>query len=386
LRLQRSGRELYVRVISRNNVHLGVVTWTRHDPLTEDRPIESGLSRTDTYGVADPADLRAHVAHSLEERAEAIVDDAVAVSAFAGMESLSVDDRARLIRSILRLLTHAVRETTLDSRSTDITDLSQVFLETALDIRTIFNVAYLLERSSLGERAVDESFGVTSETWPAISQAVRRASFDVCATFCEIRDRHSSGITDSMTTLHTREVFLAALDKEIQRSERFSHSFAVVVIDIDRLREINSAHGYGAGDFVIQRVGIVVRNYFRETDWVARAAGDAFAILLPETQRADAQQLANRVRIVVEERLHLRDYRSDDQFPVTVSIGVLAAETVDQSAQAHDLLAQAEEAVGRAKQAGRNRVEYVAAASSEKAEGRRSTSGVVAWTPAGPGV
>ena len=345
-----------------------VVTWTRHDALIEDHPIETGLSRTDTYSVADPAELRARVAHSLEERAAAIVDDAVAVSAFAGMESLAVADRSRLVRSILQLLTHTVREATLDSRSADINDLSQVFLETALDIRTIFNVAYLLERSSLGELAVDESFGSTSETWPAVSQAVRRASFDVCATFCEIRDRHSSGITDSLTTLHTKEVFLAALDKEIQRSERFSHSFAVMVIDIDRLGEINSAHGYGAGDFVIQRVGIVVRNYFRETDWVARATGEAFAILLPETQRADAQQLANRVRIVVAERLHLRDYRSDDQFPVTVSIGVLVAETVDRSAQPDDLLAQAEEAVGRAKQAGRNRVEYVAASSEKPGE------------------
>ncbi len=319
------------------------------------------MSRTDTYDVADPAELRARVAHSLEARAEAIVDDAVAISAFAGMESLAVADRTRLVRSVLQLLTHAVREATLDSRTTDITDLSQVFLETTLDIRTLFNVAYLLERSALGELVVDESFGTTSETWPAISQAVRRASFEVCATFCEIRDRHSSGITDSLTTLHTREVFLAALDKEIQRSERFSHAFAVMVIDIDRLCEINSAHGYGAGDFVIQRVGIVVRNYFRETDWVARAAGDAFAILLPETPRADAQQLANRVRIVVEERLHLRDYRSDDQFPVTVSIGVLVAESVDRSTPAEALLAQAEQAVGSAKQAGRNRVACVAA-------------------------
>jgi GGDEF domain-containing protein len=53
---------------------------------------------------------------------------------------------------------------------------------------------------------------------------------------------------------------------------------------------------------------------------------------MPKTQRADAQQPANRVRIVVEERLHLSDYRSDDQFPVTASIGVLVAESVDRSA------------------------------------------------------
>jgi len=326
------------------------------------------LSSTDTYNVADPAELRIHIARSLEERATAIADDAVAVSAFAGMEELSVADRTRLVEAIVRLLTHAVREATLDSRSEDVADLRQLLLNTSLDIRTIFSVVYLLERSSLGELAADDSFGATSETWPTVSQAVRHASFDVCATFCEIRDRQRSDITDAMTGLDTREVLLAALDKKIQRAERFSHPFALMVIDIDRLSEVNAAHGYGAGDFVIERVGIVVRNYFRETDWVARTAGDAFAVLLPETSRADAQQLAHRVRIVVEERLRLRDYRSDDQFPITVSIGVLFAETPERDLQAPELLAKAEEAVGRAKHAGRNRVETADAAPAKATE------------------
>lgn len=315
------------------------------------------MSSTDTYDVADPVELRAQMARALEERATAIAIDAVAVSAFAGIEDLAVVDRTRLVKAILHLLTYAVREGALDSHSTDVTDLRQLFQDTALDIRSIFNVTYLLERSSLGELAGDDSFGATSETWPTVSQAVRRASFDVCATFCEIRDRQGSDITDSLTGLHTRAVVLAALDKEIQRAERFNHSFALMVIDIDRLSAINAAHGYGAGDFVIERVGIVVRNYFRETDWVARTAGDAFTVLLPETLRADAQQLASRVCKVVEERLHLSDYQSDEQFPVTVSIGVLVVDSPDRDTQAPELLSQAEGAARRAKEAGRNRVE-----------------------------
>ena len=98
----------------------------------------------------------------------------------------------------------------------------------------------------------------------------RRASFDVCAAFSEYatREKGTAGIIDSLTTLHTRAVFLAALEKEIQRAERFGHPFALVLLDVDRLAEINATHGYGAGDRVIERIGIVVRNYFRETDWV----------------------------------------------------------------------------------------------------------------------
>jgi diguanylate cyclase (GGDEF)-like protein len=103
----------------------------------------------------------------------------------------------------------------------------------------------------------------------------------------------------------------------------------------------------------------VVRSYVRETDWVARSSGDAFAVLLPETQRADAEHLADRMRSMVEERLQLHDYRSEQQLPVTVSVGVLIADSVDQSVRAEQLLTEAEEAVDRAKKAGRNRVERV---------------------------
>ena len=319
----------------------------------------AGVPRADPNDAPDAVELRPRVVRALQQRSEAIINDAVAVSAFAGMESIALADRSRLADVILQLITHAVREGTLDSRAAAVADLGQVCGETAIDVRAVFNVVYLMERSALGELAVEESFGVTSEPWPVISQMLRRASFDVCATFSETRDQRGSEITDSLTTLLTRAVFLAALEKEIQRSERFGHPFALILIDIDRLAEINAAHGYGAGDFVIERVGIVVRNYFRETDWVARSSGGALAALLPETQRADAQRLGNRVRIMVEERLQLRDYRSDDRFPVTVSVGVLVAETVDRGVRADLLLAEAAEAVTRAKKLGRNRVEYV---------------------------
>lgn len=87
-----------------------------------------------------------------------------------------------------------------------------------------------------------------------------------------------------------------------------------MLLGVDRLADINATHGYGAGDRVIERVGIVVRSYFRDTDWVARVVGDTFAVLLPETERLNAERLADRVRIVVSTRLQLHDYRSDQEF------------------------------------------------------------------------
>ena len=148
------GRRTQAIEILRNHAHRRQVTWTRLRSLTRDHPIETGLSRTDTHSVTDPAELRAQIARSLEERSGTIVDDAVAVCAFAGMEGLGAADRSRLIGAFLQLLTHAVRDAALDARSADVAKLRQVLLETALDIRTIFSVVYLLERSSLGELAV----------------------------------------------------------------------------------------------------------------------------------------------------------------------------------------------------------------------------------------
>ncbi|MBI2829284.1 MAG: GGDEF domain-containing protein [Acidobacteria bacterium] len=315
----------------------------------------------DSEHVQDAVELRTHVARSLQARAEAIVKDTIAVYAFAGMEGVALGDRTRFAGLLFQLITHTVREGTLDSRTATVAELGQMMGEKDIDVHVAFNVVYLMERSALDELAAEESFGATSQPWPVIAQMVRRASFDVCAAFSEYatREKGSAGIVDSLTTLQTRAVFLAALEKEVQRAERFGHPFALILLDVDRLAEINATHGYGAGDRVIERIGIVVRNYFRETDWVARSSGDGFAVLLPETQRANAERLADRVRIMVQERLQLRDYRSDQQFPVTVSVGVLIAESVDQSVRAEQLLTEAEEAADRAKKAGGNRVERV---------------------------
>lgn len=317
------------------------------------------LPGADRDDVQDAVELRMHVARSLQARAEAIVKDTIAVYPFAGMEGVALHDRARFAALIFQLITHAIRESSLDSRTTTVAELRQLMGEKEIDVRMAFNVVYLMERSSLDELAVEESFGATSQPWPVISQMVRRASFDVCAAFSAYadRDKADTGMIDSLTTLHTRTVFVAALEKEIHRAERFGHPFALILLDVDRLADINTRHGYGAGDRVLERIGIVVRNYFRETDWVARSSGDTFAVLLPETQRDNAARLADRVRTMVEGRLHLHDYRSEQQFPVTVSVGVLIAETVDKSVRAEQLLTEAKQAVDRAKQAGRNRVE-----------------------------
>src|SRR5207253_4966215 len=133
----------------------------------------------------------------------------------------------------------------------------------------------------------------TSEQWPALAQGVRRASFDSLAALAErMLQEITSGIVDRLTTIHNRAVLDAALEKEIRRAERFGHPFALVLLDVDRLSALNVAHGYGFGDRVLERIGIVMRNFFREHDWVARHGEDTFAVVLPETTPANVEHLA----------------------------------------------------------------------------------------------
>jgi len=303
---------------------------------------------------------RAQTARILEQHSEIILKDAVAIFPFAGAESSDQERSANLADLILQLLTTAVREGELDPRTGRVADLRQLALDFGLTVRQLFGLVYVMERAALDEVALDESFGATSEGWPGIAQMVRRGSFDVLAAVAEriTREPDQSALHDSLTALHTRAVLLAALEKEIRRVERFLHPFAMILVDVDHLAEINAKHGYGFGDRVLERIGIVIRNYFREHDWVTRCSEDTFAILLPETIRANAESLAEGLRVTVEERLALRDYRTEEQVQVTVSVAVLIGDG-QSSNHADAVLRQAEEAVERAKQAGRNRVEVV---------------------------
>jgi diguanylate cyclase (GGDEF)-like protein len=317
--------------------------------------------RTDTVGVQDVTELRAQLARVLEHQATPIENDAVAVFPYAGVEAGAGESNTRLAELILRLLALGSRDGDIDHRHDDIGELRQISMDRGLGVKQVYGLVYLVERAALDELALDESIGATSEPWPALAQIVRRASFDLLAAYAERLTRESGegGLIDPLTTLHTRAVLEAALEKEIQRAERFGHPLALILVDIDRLAEINARHGYGSGDRVLERVGILMRNYFREQDWVARLSGDAFAVLLPGTNREHAELLAERVRTTVESRMALHDYRSEEELPVTVSVAAVFVETVETTMHAERILDEARQAVQRAKLAGRNRVETV---------------------------
>jgi diguanylate cyclase (GGDEF)-like protein len=334
------------------------------------------VTSSDTEDVEERTALRHHVSRFFELHADEIVSDAVAVFPFAGVETAGGQSVNRLAGLILHLLRESVRSGSLDASSDAVGELRHAAGHARADASQLFGLVHLVERAALDGLALDDSFGSTSEPWPALAQMVRRSSFDVLAAYADGADVMPAdrALVDPLTTVHTRAVLAAALEKEIQRAERFGHPFALILVDVDRLADINVRLGYGSGDRVLERLGIVLRNYFREHDWVARVGGNAFGVLLPETQREHAQLLAERVRGTVEGRMALHDYRSEEAVPVTVSVAVVFAGSVDPSVRAEQLLDEARQAMQRAKAAGRNRVESIALATPPRAVPPRDKS------------
>lgn len=322
--------------------------------------------------------MRSRVARTLERHLENVVAQAVSVFPYAGAQRLDTDDRARLAEASLLLLLAAVRDGGCDARDGAVGDLRRLAQDRSVGMQQLFGLLYLLERTSLQELV--EALRSESVSWPAISELVRRASVDVLGALAEhlLQESGGSALRDPLTTLHTRPVLEAALEKEVHRAARARQGLALILFDVDRLADINIRHGYGFGDRVLERIGIVMRSYFREHDWVARWSEDAFVVLLPDTRPLHAAVLAERVRLTIDERLRLRDYRTDERVSVTVSLGVVVAEPVDRQVTAERLVREAEQAMYRAKHAGRNRVEKadVTAPTVQEYESRIEGSGI----------
>jgi diguanylate cyclase (GGDEF)-like protein len=304
-------------------------------------------------------DMRQQIADALVERGNVITADAVAIFPFSGAETLDADVCGRVGRLLVQLLAAAVRDGRLDPRGGVVSDLHQIVLERGLSMERLFTFAYLTERSVVDELAVDETFGATSEAWPLVAQLVRRASFDLLGAYTERMHLEPSdtAIVDRLTTLYTRPMFQAVLAKELDRAGRFGLNVSLILFDVDRLSEINRQHGYGVGDRILERLGITLRTYFRQVDWVARHAEDSIIVLLTRTDADNAAELAERVRKTVEGRLAFKDHRDDTTVSVTLSAAVVnvkvaAGDVVDPER----LVADAELAVERAKRDGRNRV------------------------------
>jgi diguanylate cyclase (GGDEF)-like protein len=153
---------------------------------------------------------------------------------------------------------------------------------------------------------------------------------------------------EPQTGLFNLRHFHSCLRQELGRAARFDRPLAVLMIDVDHLREINNVHGHLAGDRALKVVAASLREGTRDYDIAARFGGDEFCVLLPETELAGALVVAERIRAGVESSA------AELGFPLTISIG--ATEHAGDGGAAETLVARADRAAYRAKASGRNAV------------------------------
>lgn len=157
-------------------------------------------------------------------------------------------------------------------------------------------------------------------------------------------------VVDTATGLLNRAHFHLCAEAEWDRFQRYHRPLSLILIDIDRLRDVNERYGHEVGDHLIAYVADHCAAERRSSDLVARMGGDEYALLLPETDLVQAATVAERVRQRVEETA-LRV--AEASVALTVSVG-LAGATLGMSSIAA-LMRQAEQALARAKAQGRNR-------------------------------
>jgi diguanylate cyclase (GGDEF)-like protein len=165
----------------------------------------------------------------------------------------------------------------------------------------------------------------------------------------EALDQRAS--TDPLTGLANRSTFDARLASLSSYFDRYARPFSVVALDVDFFKKFNDTWGHEAGDRVLQHVAELLRATVRDVDLPARMGGEEFVVLLPETTLRQAMDAAERIRRTLEAKAVIWN---GHPLRVTASLGVSACP--DCTASPAEVLAQADAALYRAKDAGRNQV------------------------------
>jgi diguanylate cyclase (GGDEF)-like protein len=158
-------------------------------------------------------------------------------------------------------------------------------------------------------------------------------------------------IKDSLTGLYVHRYFMERLDAEVNRALRSGHTFALLMLDIDDFKAFNDDYGHMPGDIILHTIGEMLKGKVSAGDTVARYGGEEFALLILNTDRQSALALAEEIRAEVQNTPVTIRRKSCS---VTVSIGVSVFP--EDAKLKHDIIAEADRALYRAKKKGKNRV------------------------------
>ena len=160
--------------------------------------------------------------------------------------------------------------------------------------------------------------------------------------------------TDDLTGIYNHRFFIQQLTLEVERQKRYSTPLSLLMIDVDYFKHYNDTNGHLSGDQALKAISVLIQHAVRQTDIVARYGGEEFSAILINAGNEGAREIAERVRRDVAET-HFPNESAQPNGDLTVSIGV--ATFSPPIATLTDLIREADNALYRAKRAGRNRVE-----------------------------
>lgn len=167
-----------------------------------------------------------------------------------------------------------------------------------------------------------------------------------------LEEQRQKALIDPLTGLPNRAAWTERLEQEVEQWQRHGNSLLIAMLDLDHFKRINDNYGHLAGDRVLKLIASVLRKRIRGSDFIARFGGEEFVLLVPDTPLADGAKLAEALRAAIEAcPFHFKG----EPLTVTVSMGMTAFKPGERSEL---VLKRADEALYRAKNAGRNRVEF----------------------------
>jgi len=224
--------------------------------------------------------------------------------------------------------------------------------------RSYMIVPLVHDSEVIGVLCVTERYhdGPFDENDQAYMEAFSEMAGQIAYNCLQYRAADELATIDEGTQLFNRRHFNRVFPQEVIRAKRYKHDLTLALIDVDYFKLYNDSNGHQAGDRALAIVSRVLKESFREADIVVRYGGEEFAVIMPETSRAEGNGVGfvDRARSMVEEAGLMFEDAQGNARTLTVSGGVA---TLPQQADSwEDLFEKADQALYRAKESGRNRI------------------------------